>query len=138
MYHIVFKTKKEIVKNIITKFRFHIHMWNSKNFWPASLERETIYLKAFQERLTLMSYGMWPLEAAEAFDELTKLHIGKSVDEIKELTEKLAEYNVRYKRHNSNVPNPLTEEELKAVTEYHKYLFARTTKNENPFELHDY
>ena len=135
MHHIVYRNKKEIVDNIIRKFRFHVHMWNSKNYWPASLERETIYLKAFQEMLTLQSYGMWPLEAAEAFDALTKLHIGKSVDEIKELSNKLAEYNVRYKRNKTSAPNPLSDEELKAVTEYHKYLFARTTKNEHPFDI---
>lgn len=135
MHHIVFNTKKEIIENVIRKYNFYIAEWKRKDYWPATEDRDNIYLTAFREMLTLQTYGMWPLQAAEAFDELTKLHIGKSREEIKILTDKLADYNVRHLRNKHNVPHPLTEEELKAVTEYHKYLFANTTKNEKPFSL---
>lgn len=129
MYHIVFKTKKEIIEHVIRKYELYIDEWKRKDFYPAILDRDNIYLKAFREMITLQTYGIWPLKAAEIFNDLTKLHIGKNCEEIHKLTEKYAYFT------NRENAEPLTDEELKAVTEYHKYLFADFTKNENPFSL---
>ena len=130
MFHCFLKSKKVIEDTITRKFNFYLVEWRARHLTTA--DKDKIYLKAFQEMLTLQAYALWPLGAAKAFSELTKLHIGKTSDEIEALSMKLARYNVMIKK-GVEIAQPLTEEELVAVTEYHKYLFATTTKNETPF-----
>ena len=130
MFHCFLKSKKVIEDTITRKFNFYLVEWRAR--YLTTDDKDKLYLKAFQEMLTLQEYALWPLGAAESFSELTKLHIGKTSDEIEALSMKLAKYNVMIKN-GIEFGESLTEEELVAVTEYHKYLFATTIKIENPF-----
>lgn len=130
MYSILMK-QEDTVKSIVFHFNNYVKKWERPDF-----TRDELYMEAFRERLTLEKYGIFPEEAAKAFDELTKLHLGYSVDEINKLTDKMADNNVRSKKSQKlKDENFLSEAELKAVTEYHKYLFSGLPKkNPKPFK----
>lgn len=133
----VHRTKKDIINGVIWHFNSYLRNWKASDTYPSITNRDGIYLNAFREKLFLEKFGILPEEVVKIFDELTTLHIGKSVEEINKLTDKMADNNVRAARNKPlQSENYLTDEEVKIITEYHKYLFANPASiNEKPFEM---
>ena len=124
----VHRTKGDVVKNIVKVFAFR-----KAEYLRDVFSRDNIYLGMFSDKLFLERYGMLPDGVVKIFGEVTLLHLGKTVEQIEELTQKMATNNVlRFK--NQELKYVLSKEELDVVTEYHKYLFANHFKNEEPFK----
>lgn len=128
MYHIQLKNK-DLVHGIIWKYEHYVKTYKDDPF-----NRENIYVRAFTEYLVLSGYGIFPKKAAIALDELVKLHLGYTMDEINQLTQRVAQNNINSIT-KTGTTEPLSEGELKAVTEYHKVLFGDYVKNEEPFKF---
>ena len=98
--------------------------------------KNEIYMKAFSQMLMFQSYGEFPKEAEEIFNSMTITHLGASITDINIWTNKMAQVNVCKQLIPDYVPTAeliLSDREREIVTEYYKYLYAKTIKNENPF-----
>lgn len=129
MEHSIVLKKAQIIKSINFSFQKYKRQWEASFY-----KKDVIYMTMFNEMLFCETHGIYPPQAEKIFNELTKLHFGYTVEEINDLTQKLAENNIR-EAHNMPKINIITEQEMYAIVEYHKYLFADIpTKNEHPFK----
>jgi hypothetical protein len=128
----IYGTKREIVNGVNQRFKRKVDEWK-KEYMPG--RREDIYVEVFQWHLFCETFGIYTSEASEYFNELTVLHIGASVDDINNWSQKLATNNVmRFKDKVVNVEDELTKEQMEIVTKYYKHLFAKVVINEDPFK----
>tara|TARA_R110000868_G_scaffold12456_7_gene59535 strand:+ start:8506 stop:8895 length:390 start_codon:yes stop_codon:yes gene_type:complete len=129
MYNITLK-HKDVIKGINWKFNNYINQYKE----PFA-DREGIYIRAFRHYLVLSEYGVFPEKASVSLSALTKLHLGYDVDEIHELILRLSTNNIKNITGGQSIP--LTEKENTAVLEYHKVLFGKFCKKDNPYDLFD-
>jgi hypothetical protein len=125
--------KKDIVRGIVSRFQDYLLEWKKE---PST--REKVYMRATADRIILEKYGVFPARAAMFYNMMTVHHLGKTVEEIENITNKFASNNVIIAklRKEDQKFQEIPEEDMKIITEYHSYTFAGLPERvKNPFNV---